>query len=314
MYRGLKVAAVVPAYNEEKLIKTTLTSLANIIDAIFVINDGSKDNTLSEIEKVAKKDKRIRIINLKTNHGLGYGLKTGLKAASDENFNYMVIIAGDAQMDTKYLPEMLEDLQKRNLDFIKANRFMHLEQLKRMPTYRKIGNIIVTILTKFSTGYYSIFDTQNGYAVYTKNIVDRLPWHMVGNRYEFENTVLIALSIIGAKVGDFAVPAVYGEEDSTINVFSTTLQVLRVLYIGFWKRIYYKYVLYNFHPVALFLFSGTIMFILGIIDGIYVVYQRIFDNIIPNSGALLPVVLLLVLGFQLLLTAFILDVNEEKRF
>ncbi len=313
MYHKLKIAAIVPAYNEEKLIKKTLLSLDKIIDVIYVINDGSTDNTLNEVKKISKNDSRINIIDLKTNHGLGYALKSGLQKAAKSNADRMAIFAGDAQMDPKYLPEMLDNLEERKLDFIKANRFMHLEQLKSMPTYRKIGNVIVTIITKFSTGYYSIFDTQNGYAIYTKNIVDRLPWHLVGDRYEFENTVLIALSIINAKVGDFAIPAVYGEETSTIKVFSTTLKVLRVLYVGFWKRIYYKYVLYNFHPIALFLFSGISTFSLGILDGIYVLLQRIVYSVIPNSGALLPVVLLLVLGFQLLLTAFILDVNEEKR-
>ncbi len=313
MYHKLKIAAVVPAYNEEKLIKKTLLSLNEIVDYIVVVNDGSSDNTLKEIKKISKFDKRIKIIDLKSNHGLGYALKTGLKSASDSSVDLMAIFAGDAQMDPKYLPQMIDNLEERNLDFIKANRFMHLEQLKSMPKYRKIGNIIVTILTKFSTGYYSIFDTQNGYAIYTKDIVNRLPWHLVGDRYEFENTVLIALSIIHAKVGDFAVPAVYGEETSTIKLFSTALKVLIVLYKGFWRRIYYKYVLYNFHPIALFLFSGIFVFTIGILDGIYVLSQRIINNVIPNSGALLPVVLLLIVGFQLLLTAFILDVYEEKR-
>ena len=313
MYKGLKVATIVPAYNEGKLIAKTLESQPDYIDSIYVINDGSTDNTIDEIKSVSKKDKRIFLIDLKINQGLGFGLRTGLQKASKDGNDLMAIFAGDGQMDPKYLPEMIDEMLDKKLDFIKANRFMHFEQLKSMPLYRKIGNIIVTILTKFATGYYAIFDTQNGYAVYTKKVVDKIPWRLVGSRYEYENSVLIALSIIGARISDYPIPALYGDEKSTIKLFSTTMRVLKVLFFGFWKRIYYKYVLYNFHPVALFLFGGIIVFLLGIIDGIYVILQRMINNIVPNSGALLPVVLLLVLGFQLLLTGFILDVNEEKR-
>ena len=182
-----------------------------------------------------------------------------------------------------------------------------------MPRYRRYGNILVTILTKFSTGYYSIFDTQNGYVVYTKKVVDDMPWHLTGDRYEYENTVLIGLSIIGAKVGDISIPALYGEEKSTIKLFSTTTKVLGVLFKGFWVRIYYKYVLYNFHPVALFLFGGLFMLLVGFILVAYATFEKIAHHISPTSGTVVLAGSALMIGFQLLFTSFILNGLEEKR-
>lgn len=313
MYKKLSIGVAVPAYNEEKLIEKTLTTMPDFVDHIVVINDCSSDKTLSIIKKLQKNNKRIAIIDNKENHGIGYSLTKGLKKAAELGCDRVAIMAGDAQMDPDQLSPMLDNMAKRSLDFIKANRFMHLEALKSMPKYRRIGNIVVTILTKFATGYYSIFDTQNGYVIYSKDVIDRMPWHLIGDRYEFENTILIGLSIIDAKIGDFPIPALYGDETSTIKLFSTTMRVLKCLMIGFWQRIYYKYILYSFHPIALFLLTGLTLFTVGIIAGIWMLVVKIITSISPTSGTVMLAVLPIILGIQLLLTALVMDVSEEKK-
>lgn len=313
MYKKLKIGVAVPAYNEEKLIEKTLATMPSFIDHIVVINDCSKDNTLKIIERIQKKDKRIFIIDNKENRGIGYSLTHGLKRAASLGCDRVAVMAGDAQMDPALLAPMLNNMEKRDLDFIKGNRFMHFDALKSMPRYRRFGNIIVTILTKFATGYYSIFDTQNGYVVYTKDVIDRMPWHLIGERYEFENTILIGLSIIDAKIGDFPMPAIYGEETSTIKLFSTTIRVLKSLFKGFGQRIYYKYILYGFHPIALFLCTGLLLLLCGIFGSLWLAVDRIFNDITPTSGTVMLVILPIILGVQLLLTALVMDVIEEKR-
>jgi hypothetical protein len=140
-----------------------------------------------------------------------------------------------------------------------------------------------------------------------------MPWRVVGDRYEFENTILIGLSIIGARVGDFSAPAIYGEETSTIKVFSTTMRVLRVLIKGFWQRIYYKYILFNFHPIAVFIFGGVILGLFGVAFAIYLIIARIFWGETPSAGSVMIAVLPLIISLQLTLTAFILDVIEDKK-
>lgn len=313
MYKKLSIGVTVPAYNEAKLIEKTITTIPKFVDHIIVINDCSTDNTLSIVNKLAKKDNRIFVIDNKENHGIGYSLTHGLKKASELGCDRVAVMAGDAQMDPQQLEPMLNTMENKGLDFIKGNRFMHFEALKDMPKYRRFGNIIVTIMTKFATGYYSIFDTQNGYVIYTKDVIDRMPWHIIGDRYEFENTILVGLSIINAKIGDYPMPAVYGEEKSTIKLFSTTMRVINVLFKGFWQRMYYKYILYGFHPIALFLFSGLLLLLGGVIGSIVLLCDRIFTDTSPTSGTVMLAILPLILGLQLLLTAFVMDVIEEKR-
>jgi len=62
MYKKLKVALIIPAYNEEELIKPTLEHVSRTIDKIYVIDDGSTDRTVKVVKKIMKKDKRIRKI------------------------------------------------------------------------------------------------------------------------------------------------------------------------------------------------------------------------------------------------------------
>lgn len=313
MYKKLSIGVAVPAYNEERLIKKTLSTIPDFVDHIIVVNDGSKDNTFSILQACAKKDKRIVAVNNPQNKGIGYSLRTALQQAVTLGCDRVAVMAGDGQMDPEQLPRLLDNMQDRGLDFIKANRFMHFDALRTMPKYRRFGNIVVTILTKFATGYYSIFDTQNGYVVYTRSVLERLPWHIVGDRYEFENTILIALSIVDAKIGDYPIAARYGEEKSTIKLFSTTNRVLKVLFKGFWQRIYYKYILYGFHPIALFIFTGMLFVFIGIVIGVWIAVLKIFNDITPTTGTVMFSVLPLILGVQLLLTALVMDVIEEKR-
>lgn len=312
MYRSLKVAILVPCYNEEKLVSKTIDTMPAFVDRIIAVNDGSSDKTLQVLTALKKENKRLDIIDNGSNQGLGKSMLNAFEYLDEADIDAIGIMAGDAQMDPQYLPKLLDTLLDENVDVAKANRFSQFHSVESMPKYRRFGNIFVSILTKFATGYYKLFDSLNGYVVYRKDVIDRIPKKLVGHRYEYENTMLVALSIVGAKIRDVPIPAVYGEEQSTINLFGATLSTLHVLNKGFWQRIYYKYVLYSFHPIALFLFSGITASLFGFLWGVFVIYEKLFNDITPSTATTMLVVLPLILGFQLLLTAVTMDVNNEE--
>ncbi len=313
MYRSLKVAVVVPCYNEEKLAPVTVKGIPDYVDTIYAVNDASKDGTLAVLKHRAKKDARITVVNNEVNLGLGGSMLRVFTAIENSDNDLLVVMAGDNQMDPKRLPALLDALIDNSADFAKANRFAMNQSLEQMPKYRKIGNVIVSILTKFSTGYYSLFDSQNGYVVYKVDTIRKLPKHIIGTRYEYENTVLVALSIIGAKVVDVPIPAVYGEEKSTINLLGTTLRTIKALHKGFWQRIYYKYVMYSFHPIALFLFTSIVLFLFSFAWVVFILYAKLFKDISATTGTTMLAVIPFVLAVQFLLTAIILDTQEEHR-
>jgi glycosyltransferase involved in cell wall biosynthesis len=313
MYKEKKIAVVVPAYNEEALIGPTLADVPDFVDSIVVIDDASTDNTSTRVEEVARRDRRVTLIRHAQNQGVGGSIVDGYQRAIDEDRDIAVVMAGDNQMPPEYLPQLLDHLIHKGYDAAKGNRFLAAPTtISQMPKHRILGNIILTLLTKLASGYWSIFDTQNGYWAITVDSLKRLDLSRISKRYDLENSMLIHMNIINARIADVPVPAVYGGERSNIRVWRDVPRILFALFTGFWQRIYLKYVLYNFHPVALFLFSGLPLVLWGVGFGIWAAINSIGPES-ASTGTVMLSVLPFLVGFQLLLAALVLDmINEPK--
>lgn len=314
MYRKIGVAVVIPCYNEETLIKKTIDDIPDFVDYIVAINDKSTDGTLDQLKRIKKINKKVTIIDNEVNQGVGGALIKGYEYCLKKTQATAIgIVAGDAQFDTSYLQPMLDDFIDQAADYVKASRFFHREAFKTMPRHRQFGNIFISLLTKFSTGYYSITDITNGCGFLRRSVLEKIDFTIVQKRYDYETSMLTALSIADAKVIDHAVPAIYGDETSTIKLIPTALRNLRAVWVGFWKRIFYKYVLFGFHPIALFLFSGVVVLGFGIIAGLIIFINKIITGSSPTSASVMISVLPIILGFQLVLTALSMDVSNERK-
>lgn len=313
MYRKLETAVVIPCYNEEKMITQTIKKIPEYIDHIIAVNDASTDNTIGVLNKLKKQYSKLIIVDNKVNQGVGGALIAGYDyAIKNTKATAIGIVAGDDQFDSSYLKAMLDDFIDQSADYVKASRFFHREAFKTMPKYRQFGNIFISLLTKFSTGYYSITDITNGCGWLRREIIEKIDFSIVEKRYDYETSMLTALSIVNAKVIDHAVPAHYGDEKSTIKLIPTAWRNLKAVWKGFWRRIYYKYVLYGFHPVALFLFTGMFFLIISLLLAIFLLYVKLFAHQSPTAGSVMLAVLPFILGIQLTLTALTIDVSNEN--
>lgn len=313
MYRKLETAVVIPCYNEEKMITQTIKKIPEYIDHIIAVNDASTDNTIGVLNKLKKQYSKLIIVDNKVNQGVGGALIAGYDyAIKNTKATAIGIVAGDDQFDSSYLKAMLDDFINQSADYVKASRFFHREAFKTMPKYRQFGNIFISLLTKFSTGYYSITDITNGCGWLRREIIEKVDFSIVEKRYDYETSMLTALSIANAKVIDHAVPAHYGNEKSTIKLIPTAWRNLKAVWKGFWRRIYYKYVLYGFHPVALFLFTGMFFLIISLLLAIFLLYVKLFAHQSPTAGSVMLAVLPFILGIQLTLTALTIDVSNEN--
>jgi glycosyltransferase involved in cell wall biosynthesis len=308
VYRNQKVAVSIPAYNEEKLIVKTIESLPDFIDLAVVIDDCSADRT-SEMVRTLN-DPRVILERNDQNQGVGFSVIRGFKRALQEGAEILCIMPGDAQCDPVHLPKMIEAVQDGECEYAKANRF--LQGIEEMPAFRRFGNTLLTILTKFATGYYSIFDTQNSFSAIRAETLRRLDLDRISPRYEFENSYLLHLSFIGARVKDVPIPPIYGEERSTIKMLPFMTRTSLTLFLGFFARIYRKYVLYNFHPIALFLFSGIFLLLWGIAFGLFALVESLGEDS-ATTGTVMLSVLPFLMGFQLVLSALVLDIQNEPK-
>ncbi len=313
MYKGNSIAVVVPAYNEEALIASTLADMPDYVDAIIVTDDGSTDGTVECVTKAARKDSRITLIRHARNEGKGGAVVDGYKRAFDQKHDIVAMMDGDHQMPPEHLPALLDRLIDEGYDAAKGNRFLASPgTLAAMPTYRVLGNILLTLLTKIASGYWSIFDSQNGYWALKAPILARLDLSRVARRYDLENSLLIYLNILGARLADVPIPAKYGDEASGIRLWRVSPRIVFTLLTGFWRRVLLRYVLYNFHPIALFLSSGLVLTLWGLAFGIVVAIGSRGPEA-ATTGTVMLAVLPFLMGFQLLLAAFVLDILSEPK-
>ena len=313
MYKDNSVAVVVPAYNEEELIGLTLAGMPEYVDSIIVTDDASTDGTVARVEEIAQRDARIVLIRHERNQGKGSAVVDGYRKAIHQGHDIVVTMDGDNQMPSDHLSSLLDPLVEGGYDAAKGNRFLAASgTLDEMPKYRLLGNILLTLATKIASGYWSIFDSQNGFWAVTAASLAKLDDFHIARRYDLENSLLIHLNILGARVADVPIPARYGNEISGIRLWRVTPRILLTLFTGFWRRVLLRYVLYNFHPIALFLFSGLALTLWGVGFGIWVTIGSLGPEA-ATTGTVMLAVLPFLMGFQLLLAAFVLDILSEPK-
>lgn len=251
MYKGKKIAVVIPSYNEELLISETLAGIPDYVDFIFVINDASRDNTLQLIQSQKSLDDRIVIINHDTNKGLGQSLIDGYLASCASDADITAVMAGDNQMHPDDLPSLLDKITDDNFDYVKGNRLLH-HDISKMPHYRLIGNAILTILTKFATGYYALMDPQCGYTAIKNKTLEYFPIQKMTRGYGYNADILCMLNIHGFRVTDSEVRPVYDREQSKIKLWKYIPKVTWLLIRLFFRRLWGRYIVRDFHPLVLF--------------------------------------------------------------
>ena len=310
MYKDKRIVIVIPAYNEERLVGQVLADAPDYVDYLIAVDDCSTDATAQVIQSLTDD----RLIRLRTEHNQGVGGATvlGYLKARELAGDIVVKMDGDGQMSPEHLPLLLDAIAD-GYDYAKGNRFLAGESLASMPRHRLVGNIILTFLNKLASGYWHIFDPQNGYTAISRAALQRLDLGKLHHRYFFENDMLIALNFNNARVVDVAIPARYGTEHSNLNPFKAGITFPLLFIPRLCRRIYQKYILRDFSPIALFLIMGLLLFGWGFIFGAYHWILSVATNHVATTGTVMLAVLPLILGFQLVLQAIVLDIQETPK-
>jgi glycosyltransferase involved in cell wall biosynthesis len=311
MYKGKKVTVVVPAYDVASHIGQVLKTIPGFVDGIVVVDDCGSDETPQLLTRVD--DARVVVLKHETNQGVGGAMVTGFQRALNDGAELIVKMDGDGQMDPDYLPALLDPLIEQGYAYSKGNRFLDNQKLKAMPALRLIGNYGLTFLTKLSSGYWHVFDPQNGYVSIKNDALAMIDLDHLAKRYFFENDMLVHLNIFGCRVKDVPIPARYGLEQSSMKVSSVLFTFPWYLFKRFWYRVYQKHILRNFSPIALLWVSGIPLFVWGFLFGAFTWTKSILLNQVATTGTVMISVLPLLMGFQLILQAIILEIQESPK-
>lgn len=314
MYKNRKIALVIPAHNEERLIGPTLDAAPGIIDRIYVIDDCSADRTAEVVRQRAARDARLELIQHPVNQGVGQAIITGYRRASQEGCDLAVVVGGDNQMPLDQVEDLLEPLVRGEVDYTKGNRFLMPEAgLEDMPWSRFIGNALISIMTKVASGFYKVFDVVDGFTAITKRAIDLVDWDEAWKGYGYPMDFLVRLNAYGLKVRDVPRRAIYleGERQSQIKGLSYALRVAPMLVRSFFWRLFTRYLVRDFHPLFFFYLFGLILFPLGVVYGLFLSYQQWIGEGVTGPRSVVCA-LMILMGIQFLLFAMLYDMQESE--
>jgi glycosyltransferase involved in cell wall biosynthesis len=311
LYKGHSVAVAVPAYNEERLITSVIATMPAFVDTIIVVDDCSSDSTFEVVRST--NDPRTVLMSSGQNQGVGGATVLGYRKALDLGCDLVVKMDGDGQMRPEFLGKLLDPLIEDGYDYAKGNRFLAPEFLPQMPKFRLLGNVMLTFMTKLASGYWQIFDPQNGYTAIKSSMLRTLDLAHLHKRFFFENDMLFQLNLHNARVKDVAIPSKYGDEVSSLRISQIILTFPFLLLRRFASRISYKYIVRDFSPIALFLLLGLMLFGWGVVFGAYTWIRGAVADEFASTGTVMLSVLPLILGFQLILQAIVLDIAETPK-
>jgi glycosyltransferase involved in cell wall biosynthesis len=307
---GKRVAVVVPAHDEEKLIAETVAAIPDFVDRVYVVDDASQDSTLERARAID--DPRLEVIEHERNRGVGAAIVSGYKRALEERIDVTAVMAADAQMDPGDLEKLVSPVARGEVDYAKANRLFTGQAWDVIPRYRYLGNAVLSMLTKIASGYWHVADSQSGYTAISLEYLELLDLDRIYQRYGFPNDMLVHLNVWNARVRDYPSRPIYGVgERSGIRLRKVVPTISWLLFKGFWWRLREKYVIRDFHPLVFFYVLGILMSVLGLSLGITEVVLRILGNQITAATVVL-VALLLIFGSQFTLFAMWFDMESNK--
>jgi glycosyltransferase involved in cell wall biosynthesis len=309
MLEGKRVAVVVPAYDEEKLIGTTLATIPAFVDKVYVVDDASRDGTAARARGAGE---RVEVITHEKNQGVGAAILTGYRRALAEGDDVTAVMAGDNQMDPADLEAIAAPVARGEVDYAKANRLFTGRAWELIPRTRYLGNAVLSLLTKIASGYWHVADSQSGYTAISRQTLELLDLDRIYKRYGFPNDMLVHLNVINARVRDIPSRPVYGVgENSGIRLHRVIPSISWLLLKAFFWRMREKYVIRDFHPLVFFYVFGILFSLIGLTLGVTVTVLRILGNDLTVATVVL-VALLLIAGLLFTLFAMLFDMESNR--
>lgn len=190
-----KVLAIVPAYNEEDNIVSTVSDLeenASFADYV-VINDGSKDTTKEICEQHG-----FNLISLPVNLGLSGAFQTGMKYALANGYDYAVQFDADGQHSASCIKDLLAKAETTGSDIVIGSRFV---TEKKPLTARMAGSMLITAMLQLTTGK-KVNDPTSGMRLFNKDMIP-----VFANKFDYgpEPDTLSLVMRSGAKVSEVQV-------------------------------------------------------------------------------------------------------------
>ncbi len=301
------VAVVIPCYRVTPFVLDVLRKIGPEVSSIIVVDDACPDFSGQMVAKHCR-DQRVKVVFNQKNLGVGGATLAGYVAAVQEGAQVIVKIDGDGQMDPALIPQLVAPIVGGVADYTKGNRFYDIEGLRKMPPVRIFGNAVLSLMTKFSAGYWNLTDPTNGFTCIHAGVAKQLPLKKISSRYFFETDLLFRLNLLRAVVKDVPMHAHYGLEKSNLSIKKIVGEFLFKHARNWCKRLLYSYVVRDFTIATVEFVVGAIFISFGMIFGGLKWYEGAHTHALSSSGAVMLAAMPIILGVQMVLAALNQDV------
>jgi len=309
VYLQRSIAVVVPAYKEETQIAAVIETMPSFVDHIIVVDDCSPapDRTREIVIDMARDRPSVVLVDHQVNSGVGAAIETGYRRAVELDADIVCVMAGDGQMDPADLHRIVYPVASGRADYAKANRLTLRYDWGDIPRTRLIGNMFLSFFTRFATGYWTIGDSQTGFTAASKELTEQFVRRGLYPRYGVPNDLLITCALVGARVEDVPTKPRYAVgEVSKLRPGKVALPIAMLLFKGYWRRMFVRYVMMEANPVPFAYVAGFLSFLLGTIWSIFLVARAFADS--TTATEVVAATMLFIGGAILIVLAIVLDV------
>jgi len=214
-----KVAAVIPAYNEEKHIGDVVRRTRHKLDNVLVVDDGSQDQTADRAREAG-----AEVIVHEQNRGKGETIKTGLRHWLDRQFDFVIILDADGQ----HRPEEIDRFVTAALSAEQPKMVLgtRMNDVSSMPLVRRFVNRWMSKQISAVCGQ-EIPDTQCGFRLLHRQLIPEL--FGGAGRFDYETEMLIVASRKGFRIASVPISTVYSDEVSSIHPVRDTLRFFKLM-------------------------------------------------------------------------------------
>jgi glycosyltransferase involved in cell wall biosynthesis len=229
MINGRRVAVVMPAYNAEKTLETTVREIPDLVDIRILVDDCSSDGTVALAELLG-----LQVYVHDRNYGYGRNQQTCYREALAAGADVVIMVHPDYQYTPLLVTAMASMIANDVYDVVLGSRIIGGQALRGgMPLYKYVANRFLTAFENLFLGV-KLSEYHTGYRAFSRRVLTDLPLLENSDDFVFDNQVLAQCVFFGYRIGEVSCPTKYFEEASSINfrrsvkyglgVLGTTLQ------------------------------------------------------------------------------------------
>src|SRR5215470_2288313 len=216
----MEVAALIPAYREERYIADVVRRAATVTDFVLVVDDGSADTTGG-----IACDAGAEVLLHDSNLGKGAAIKSGLRHLMRRGCDYVIILDGDGQHRPEEIPAFVEAAcREESVRLWIGNR---MSDTRAMPLVRRMTNRFMSWLLSRVCGQ-AIPDSQCGFRLVHRSLVPLLDCE--SSAFDYESEMLIRVSRAGERIGAVPISTVYRDEKSSIRPARDTIRFFKMIW------------------------------------------------------------------------------------